>query len=145
VGQIAPHTQLPAGIWKPKIYLDNIVRYGNIAISEQPGDLSAALSDPHWKAAMDSKLSALVCNKTWHLVPPMSGQNLIDCKWVYKIKRKVDGSIDRYKACLVDKGFKKHYGIDYDDTLSPVVKVAIIQLVLSIVVSRCWCLRQLDV
>jgi hypothetical protein len=64
---------------------------------------------------------------------------------VYKIKRKVDGSIDRYKACLVAKGFKKHYGIDYDDTLSPVVKVAIIQLVLSIVVSRCWCLRQLDV
>jgi hypothetical protein len=55
---------------------------------------------------MDSEFSALTGNQTWHLVPSASDRNLIDCKWVYKIKRKVDGSIDRYKAHLVAEGFK---------------------------------------
>jgi hypothetical protein len=64
---------------------------------------------------------------------------------VYKIKRKIDGFIDRYKARLVAKGFKQRYVIDYEDTFSPVVKAATIRLVLSIVVSRGWSLRQLDV
>lgn len=53
---------------------------------------------------MDAEYSALMNNKTWHLVPPQSGTNVIDCKWVYKIKRKPDGTIDRYKARLVAKG-----------------------------------------
>jgi histone deacetylase 1/2 len=95
--------------------------------------------------AMDVEYTALMKNKTWHLVPPEQGRNLIDCKWVYKIKRNADGSIDRYKARLVAKGFKQCYGIDYEDTFSPVVKAATIRLVLSIVVSSGWNLRQLDV
>jgi histone deacetylase 1/2 len=88
---------------------------------------------------MDSEFDALMRNKTWHLVPPNSGRNLIDCKWVYKIKKKSDGTR------LVAKGFKQRYGIDYEDTFSPVVKAATIRVVLSITVTRGWHLRQLDV
>jgi hypothetical protein len=72
----------------------------------------------------------------WHLVPPQSDRNIIDCKWVYKVKHKANGSIDRYKARLVIKGFKQRLGIDYDDIFSPVVKPATVRLVLSIVVSQ---------
>jgi hypothetical protein len=94
---------------------------------------------------MKGEYSALMRNNTWHFVPPQPGPNVIDCKWVFKIKQKSDGSNDRYKARLVPKGFKQHLGIDYDDTFSPVVKPATIRLVLSITVSHGWSLRQLDV
>jgi hypothetical protein len=61
------------------------------------------------------------------------------------VKRKTDGSIDRYKAQLVAKGFKQRYDIDYEDTFSPVVKIATVCLVLSLTASQGWCLKQLDV
>lgn len=56
---------------------------------------------------MDEEYQALMRNQTWHLVPPKKGQNVIDCKWVYKIKKRADGTIDRYKARLVAKDLNK--------------------------------------
>jgi hypothetical protein len=94
---------------------------------------------------MNNEIDALMKNKTCHLVPPHSGRNVIDCKWVFKIKRKVDDSLDRYKARLVAKGFKQCYGVDYEDTFSPVIKSTTIRIVLSIAVFRGWHLHQLDV
>jgi hypothetical protein len=94
---------------------------------------------------MDEEYDALIKNSTWHLVPSAPGQNVIDCKWVYKVKRKADGTVDRYKARLVAKGFKQQYGIVYEETFSPVVKATTIRIVLSLAVSRGWTLRQLDV
>jgi hypothetical protein len=55
---------------------------------------------------MDTGYHALLQNQTWHLVPLELGRNLIDYKWIYKIKHKYDGSIDWYKAHLITKGFK---------------------------------------
>ena len=94
---------------------------------------------------MDTEHQALLRNRTWHLVPPPRGKNIIGCKWVYKVKQKADGFVDRYKARLVAKGYKQQYGIDYEDTFSPVVKAATIRIVLSIALSQGWSLRQLDV
>jgi hypothetical protein len=132
-------------VFRPLQCTYGTVRYGGFASTGEPENLSEALQNNDWKNAMDSEYSALMNNKTWHLVPPSQGRNIIDCKWVYEIKRKPYGTIDRYKARLVAKGFKQCFGIDYEDTFSPVVKAATIRLVLSIVVSRGWCLRQLDV
>jgi histone deacetylase 1/2 len=144
---LRPVTRLQRGIRKPKTYIDGTIRYVQLATtSEESPYLEHALVDKNWKTAMDVEFDALLRNKTWHLVPPSKGKNVIHCKWVYKIKRQSDGKIDRYKARLVAKGMiKQRYGIDYEDTFSLVVKAATIRLVLSLVVSRNWCLRQLDV
>jgi hypothetical protein len=91
--------------------------------------------------AMDVEYSALMKNRTWHLVPAHHAQNLVDCKWVFKVKHNSDGSIDQYKARLVTKVFKQRY----DDTFIPMVKIAIVRIILSIAVTRNWCLQQLDV
>jgi hypothetical protein len=140
-----PGTRLQHGIRKPKVYTNGTMRYGLCTSSGEPQNHHEALQDDKWKKAMDDEFGALQRNVTWHLIPTKSGANVIDCKWVYKIKRKSDGIIDRYKARLVAKGFKQRYGIDYEDTFSPVVKAATIRLILSLVVSKGWSLRQLDV
>ncbi|XP_059070464.1 uncharacterized mitochondrial protein AtMg00810-like [Cryptomeria japonica] len=76
--------------------------------------------DPQWRLAMDNEINALLQNGTWSLVPPKPHLNVVGCKWVFKLKKKVDGSIDRYKAWLVAKGFVDQEGIDYGETFSPV-------------------------
>jgi hypothetical protein len=133
------------GIIKPKVFMDDTIWYANLTASNKPYNVQEALSTPEWKTTMHKEFLALEKNKTWTLVKPQPGRNVIDCKWVFKLKHKADGSIERHKGRLVAKGFKQRLGIDYDGTFSPVVKPATIRLVLSLVVSHGWDLRQLDV
>jgi hypothetical protein len=88
--------RLQDGIYKPKQYTDGIMRYGKLTSSGEPNILDEALGNKNWKAAMGDEIVALHKNKTWSLVPPKKGRNIIDCMWVFKIKQKADGSIDRY-------------------------------------------------
>uniref|UniRef100_M1CY31 Reverse transcriptase Ty1/copia-type domain-containing protein n=1 Tax=Solanum tuberosum TaxID=4113 RepID=M1CY31_SOLTU len=94
---------------------------------------------------MQTEFLALMRNKTWTLVPPPSNSNIVGCKWVYRIKRKVDGSIERHKARLVAKGFHQEEDVDYFDNFSPVVKPTTVRLILSLAVTNKWFVRQLDI
>jgi hypothetical protein len=106
-----------------------------MTVTEEPMDYEKAATHQEWTKAMDVEYQALIKNDTCHLVPRKEAKNVMDSKWVYKIKRHADGSIDRYKAHLVAKGFKQRYEIDYEDTFSPDVKAATIRLVLSVAVT----------
>jgi hypothetical protein len=61
----------------------------------EPESLENALQDSKWKKAIEEEYIALMKNKTWHLVPQQQGKNLVSCKWVYKIMKKSDGTVDR--------------------------------------------------
>jgi hypothetical protein len=87
-------THLQHGIRKPKVYTNGIMRYGLLVVSSEPQSHIEALGDKQWKNAMDAEFEALLTNDMWHLVPPKLGANIIDCKWVYKVKRKSNGGID---------------------------------------------------
>ena len=99
---------------------------------KEPSNYGDAAKSPHWRQAMDAEFNALQRTGTWALVPPKPNMNVVGCKWVFRVKHRPDGSISLYKARLVAKGFHQLSGVDFVETLSPVVKQATIRVVLSL-------------
>jgi hypothetical protein len=105
-------------------------------LSPLPKSYRGALKDPQWHAAMVDEYTALQNNRTWDLVPRPPGSNIVSGKWIFRYKLKPDGSLDRYKARWVLRGFTQRAGVDYGETFSPVVKPATVRTVLSIAVAQ---------
>ncbi|WVZ78827.1 hypothetical protein U9M48_026477 [Paspalum notatum var. saurae] len=115
------------------------------ALSPVPKTYRGALADPNWRSAMTEEFEALQANGTWDLVPRPPGVNLVSGKWIFRHKLHPDGSLARYKARWVLRGFTQRPGIDFDETFSPVVKPATIRTVLTLALARDWPVHQLDV
>ena len=90
-------------------------------------------------------MDTLQKNETWELVDLPSGKKPVDCKWVFVVKFKGDGSLERYKARLVSKGYIQTYGVDYQETFAPVAKINTVRILLSLPVNFDWELQQCDV
>jgi histone deacetylase 1/2 len=113
--------------------------------SKLPTTYLQASKDPKWVSAMEEEICALRNTNTWTLVPSHPTQNIVGCKWVFRIKYKPNGTVDRNKARLVAKGFHQQAGIDYSETFSPVAKPVTIRIILSLAVQYNWPISQLDV
>lgn len=136
-------TRSKSGITKPKskFCYKTILDY----TYTEPPSYRIASQYPQWCEAMDAKFQALKRQNTLSLVPAPPHSNLVGCKWVFKLKLNSDGSIARYKARLMAKGFHQQPGIDYFKTFSPVIKPATVRLVFATAVSCNWSFRELDV
>jgi len=110
-----------------------------------PTSVAEALKSPYWRKSMSEEMDSQLKERTWYLTDAAEAANVVGCRWIFTIKRRPDGSLERYKAHLVAKGFTQRPGIDFHDTFSPFVKLATIRIVLSTATNRDWPLRQLDV
>lgn len=131
-------------IKKPRKFDD----FAMLAIYDEPTTFEQATTcedSHHWIKAMKEELAALEENKTWQLVDLPAGQKLITNRWVFKRKLNTDGSIDRYKARLVVKGFQQRHGIDFNETFSPVVRWDTVRSVLSVASNEKLKISQFDV
>ncbi|KAL6312440.1 hypothetical protein AAG906_004808 [Vitis piasezkii] len=111
-------TRSKSGIYKPKVYTTAI----------------ALLDHFQEPSTMEAKYSTLVRNGTWQLN-----------KWIFKTKLKGNGSLDKFKAKLVTKGFQQHASVDFSDIFSPIVKASTIQIIFTLVVAYNWDIQQVDI
>ena len=124
-------------------YVDTVL----VACSE-PQSITEALESEmseQWEEAANLEYQSLMENKTWELVKLPTGRKPVGYKWVFKKKRGSDGKVDRYKARLVAKGFTQKYGVDYDQTFSPVVRYSSIRALLAFAIQNGLLIHQMDV
>ena len=93
---------------------------------------------------MDREIETLEKALTWTTVPWPRDKNVVGCKWVFRLKRKADGSIDKCKAHLVAKGFTQIFSIDYFSTYSPVTKLSSFHAILAIAMHHNWEIESFD-
>ena len=117
----------------------------NFDKEETPTSIQEALMHQKWKEVVNEEIKVLKKNGTWVLTELPLGKHLVSCKWVFNIKYKADGSVERYKARLVARGFTQTYGLDYQETFAPVAKLNTVRVLLSLVVNLDWNLHQLDI
>ncbi|RVW43666.1 Retrovirus-related Pol polyprotein from transposon RE1 [Vitis vinifera] len=113
--------------------------------TQVPNTIQEALKISEWKKAVQDEIDALEKNGTWTITDLPIGKRPVGCKWIFTIKYKADGSVERFKARLVARGFTQSYGIDYQETFAPVAKLNTIKILLSLAVNQDWCLQQLDI
>ncbi|XP_022008142.1 uncharacterized mitochondrial protein AtMg00820-like [Helianthus annuus] len=116
--------------WKVKYGIEKVVNYSKLSVenhcfatslnkSVEPKSYFEAVKDPNWISAINEEIKALNRNQTWDLVPLPKGRTLVGCKWIYKIKYKSSGEIERSKARLVAKGYSQKEGVDFEETFAP--------------------------
>ena len=85
-----------------------------------------------WKEAMAKEFTSSIANKTWALKPLPEGRKAVKCKWIYKVKYKPSGEVERFKARLVAKGYSQVAGVDFTETYAPVIKYDAVRAVFMI-------------
>jgi len=128
------------------LFLNNFVSYDNLnptfgqfalSVSSEsiPRSYTEVLLVSTWKQAMDEEMEALASRETWELVSAPTDEVIIDYRWVFTLKYHPDGSVNKYKASLVAKGYTQTYSIDYFKTFSPVTMMNSIMILFSIAVN----------
>ena len=114
----------------------------------EPQSFEEAMSSseaPLWKEAIQSEIDSILQNHTWELVDLPPGCKPLGYKWIFKRKKKANGSIEKYKTRLVIKCYKQKEGLDYFDTYSPVTRLTSIRMILAIAALCNLEVHQMDV
>lgn len=137
---------------KKPAYLDDYILLAELdgerlllSVNDEPWDYEEAKGKKVWCDACDDEIASIVKNKTWELVDLPHGAKAIGLKWVFKVKRNADGSINKFKARLVAKGYIQRHGIDFDEVFAPVARIETVRFLIALAASKGWQIHHLDV
>ena len=114
-------------------------------IESEPSTFEEAADQQVWRDAMMEEYNSIMKNDVWEIVPRPEGKSVVTSRWLYKIKHAADGSIEKYKARFVARGFSQVEGVDYDETFAPVARYTSIRAVIAIAAEMGWKIHQMDV
>lgn len=123
-------------------------RISKAVVTDEPMTYAEAVKRPdakHWVEAMDDEMSSLKKNKVWTLVERPKNTNIVTNRWVYKVKRKPNGEVDRHRARLVARGFTQVHGVDYSETYVPVANMLTVRMLLAYAAIINLKFRQFDI
>ncbi|KAJ0577616.1 putative RNA-directed DNA polymerase [Helianthus annuus] len=112
---------------------------------DEPAYFNDVKNKPEWMKAMRAEIESINKNNTWSLTELPRGAKAIGLKWVFKVKRNADDSLNKHKARLVAKGYVQQPGVDFDEVFAPVARLETIRLLLSLAAKEGWELHHLDV
>jgi transposase InsO family protein/predicted RNA binding protein YcfA (HicA-like mRNA interferase family) len=129
--------------------LNDVVDYAFFSSQElEPNSLAEAAkrpdADKFISAAID-EIKAHLDNGTWEVVQLPPGKKAIGCRWVFKIKRNADGTIERYKGRIVAKGYAQRQGVDYTDTFAPTARFGALRTVIALAAVEDMELESVDI
>ena len=116
-----------------------------LSINDEPWSFEEAKEKKVWRDACEDEIKSIVKNNTWDLAELPVGAKAIGLKWIFKIKRNSDRSINKFKARLVAKGYVQQYGVDFEEVFAPVARLETIRLLISLAATNGWEIHHLDV
>jgi hypothetical protein len=129
---------------RPKRFSSYAAYMTNI-LDEEPTTFEEAVQKEQWKEATMEEHQSIMKNEVWEIVPRPKEKSVVTSKWVYKIKHATDGSMDKYKARFIARGFSQKEGEDYDEMFALVARYTSIRAIISLAASMGWNLHQMDV
>jgi hypothetical protein len=114
-------------------------------IEKEPTCFEEGIQKKEWVDAMTEEYQSIIKNDVWEIVPRPKNKDVVSSKWMYKIKHVADGSIEKYKARFVARGFSQKEGIDYEEMFAPVARYTSIRTIIALAAKMKWKLHQMDV
>jgi hypothetical protein len=114
-------------------------------LDEEPTCFEEPIQKKEWVDAMIEEYQSIIKNDVWEIVPRPKSKDVVSSKWLFKIKHAADGSIEKYKARFVARGFSQKESIDYEETFAPVAKYTSIRTIIALVAKMKWKMHQMDV
>jgi hypothetical protein len=114
-------------------------------LEKEPTFFEESIQNKEWADAMTEEYQSIIKNDVWEIVPRPKSKDVVSSKWLFKIKHDVDGSIEKYKARFVTRGFSQKEGIDYEETFALVARYTSIRNIIALAAKMKWKLHQMDV
>jgi hypothetical protein len=127
-----------------KLYSSYVTCFYDI-MDVQPSSYEEAAENRVWKDAMGEKYQSIIKNDVWDVVPRPKEKSVVISKWIYKTEHAIDGSIEKYKARFVARGFSQREDIEHEETFSPMARYTSIGTILLLVVVMKWKGNHMDV